>query len=457
MYICGLKDRCVTIIIGFTVNSKMSMTNICTYPYHQKSLYGISPGCVMDIFRSNKYNPLKINALWGGVISLALLRVFNCYSTMNYLLLIYLPIILSILWAVKRTNDLGNKIGSCILLCGGCIVVANGVIRHFEFEGIDMPVYIEAIQQILATLIVPLAYLFFSHQSGRTLYSETSLMLFALIVLLFFPNLVVVSDEARISEVNQSVALGFRSFTFIGKGLDYYVYNISDFIITIQALLTMIRILPTYHKVRRYGLSLSRDVRLFLIWWILTVIFIIYASLNSTTGVADPVTNTICHFLFMLVVTSIFMLLGNGFDLRPVLVTEENNHILHESIELDNFVCQSKDMAQRLRILFADKHVYLQNGYSADNAIKELGTNRTYFHRMVKAEFGCSFSDLINKKRIEHIKHLLLTTDYSLMVIADMSGYSDQSYMIKVFKHHVGCTPGEWRENQKKQNRNKIN
>lgn len=112
-------------------------------------------------------------------------------------------------------------------------------------------------------------------------------------------------------------------------------------------------------------------------------------------------------------------------------------------------------MAQRIRILFADKHVYLQNGYSAENAIKELGTNRTYFHRMVKAEFGCSFSDLINKKRVEHIKHLLLTTDYSLMVVADLSGYSDQSYMIKVFKHHVGCTPGEWRENQKKQNRNK--
>lgn len=64
-------------------------------------------------------------------------------------------------------------------------------------------------------------------------------------------------------------------------------------------------------------------------------------------------------------------------------------------------------------------------------------------------------SDLINKKRIEHIKHLLLTTDYSLMVIADMSGYSDQSYMIKVFKHHVGCTPGDWREKQKRQNSNK--
>jgi YesN/AraC family two-component response regulator len=47
--------------------------------------------------------------------------------------------------------------------------------------------------------------------------------------------------------------------------------------------------------------------------------------------------------------------------------------------------------------------------------------------------------------RVEESKHLLLSTDLSLVEIAIAVGFPDQSYFCKVFKKTVGLTPGKFR------------
>lgn len=106
--------------------------------------------------------------------------------------------------------------------------------------------------------------------------------------------------------------------------------------------------------------------------------------------------------------------------------------------------------------MFFEQRVYLQSGYNADKAVSELGTNRTYFYRMIKTQFKCTFSELLNRERVKEVKHLLETTDESLVVIAEKCGFSDASYMIKVFKHEVGQTPKEWREKKTINNKSTI-
>lgn len=138
--------------------------------------------------------------------------------------------------------------------------------------------------------------------------------------------------------------------------------------------------------------------------------------------------------------------MGKGFDLRPVVVSKEEGVKEKEPVELDSYVRQSKEMADKVRSLVYEQHVYLHSGYNADKAISELGTNRTYFYRMIKSQFNCSFSELLNKERVKEVKHQLETTDESLVVIAEKCGFSDASYMIRVFKQEVGQTPKEWRD-----------
>lgn len=364
---------------------------------------------------------------------------------MNYLLVVYIPILLIIAWSVRSTYRRGRKFDASMLLGCGVIVVTNALIKHFVFEGYQLPLWLSCLQQILTSLIVPLAYTLFARQAGRTWFNETTILLLALILFLLFPNLVVISDTSKMVDVSQMRNIGFRSFCIVGSN-KIIQYTISDFIIGLQAVITMTRVLPAYHKQKRYGLELSKDMKRFLLWWLFAVLFIVFASLNSTLGIAEPVMNSICHVLFMLIVTSIFFLMGRGFDLRPVIVTRKNDVKQTESVELDSFVRQSQDMAQKLRTLIEEKHIHLECGYNADKAIAELGTNRTYFYKMVKAEFRCTFSELLNRERVKNVKNLLETTDDSLMIIAEKSGFSDPSYMIKVFKQETKLTPNEWRE-----------
>ena len=367
---------------------------------------------------------------------------------MHLLLIIYIPIILSILWAVRRTYLQSNMVNALLLLgCGG-IVVTNSLIKHVGYDGYEIPESLNALQQILSSLIVPLSYIFFARQIGRRWNNETSISLLMLIAFLLLPNIVIVADGANLTDA-ASLSLGFRSFCYIGKDGQHYEYTISDFVIVLQAVVTLIRVIPVYHKIHRYGLELSRDVKLFMGWWLLTVAFIIFSSINGEQGKAEPLMNATCHIMFMFVVTSIFILLGKGFDLRPVVVSKEEGIKEKEPVELDTFTNQSKEMAEKLRKLINERHIYRECGYSKEKAITELATNRTYFAKMMKAEFGCSFSDLLNNKRIEFAKYLLNSTDYNLTVISEMCGFNDSSYLVKVFKQKTGHTPGEWRESIK--------
>lgn len=367
---------------------------------------------------------------------------------MNYLLAVYIPIILSVVWAAGSLFRKGRRTDVCVILFGGAIVVTNGLIRHFFFEGYQLPVAVNAVQQVLASLIVPTAYIFFSSQMGRSWWNGTSITLLSLIALLLCPNILIVGG-GQYPTGQEALNLGFRSLCYVSRSGELYEFEISDFIIALQAVVTMIRLAPTFRKILRYGLELSSDVKRFLVWWAFAVLFIVFASLNSTPEEGAAM-NIFCHLFFMALVTSIFVLLGRGFDLRPVLVTKENDVKTEEPVELDEFVQRSHEMAARLRAMIDEQKIYLESGYSKDRVITEFGTNRTYFAKMMKAEFGCSFSDLLNNKRVEEAKQLLVSTDDPLVDICQQSGFSDPSYMIKVFKHHTGYTPMEWKGRNKR-------
>ena len=60
---------------------------------------------------------------------------------------------------------------------------------------------------------------------------------------------------------------------------------------------------------------------------------------------------------------------------------------------------------------------------------------------------GVSFSNYLNKIRIEQSKLLLKNTDFSIVEIAMEVGFEDQSYFSKVFKNLTKMTPKQYRQN----------
>lgn len=75
------------------------------------------------------------------------------------------------------------------------------------------------------------------------------------------------------------------------------------------------------------------------------------------------------------------------------------------------------------------------------------GISTGYLSSQLKAELGLSFSEYITSKRVQKAKELLADESLSVDAIAELTGYHDYFYFIKVFKKNTGISPSKYRKN----------
>jgi AraC-like DNA-binding protein len=73
------------------------------------------------------------------------------------------------------------------------------------------------------------------------------------------------------------------------------------------------------------------------------------------------------------------------------------------------------------------------------------GLSTAHFARAFKVSVGDSVHAYIIRRRIEHARKLMLTTDDSLAQIALACGLSDQAHLCRLFRRIVGASPFAWR------------
>ncbi len=93
---------------------------------------------------------------------------------------------------------------------------------------------------------------------------------------------------------------------------------------------------------------------------------------------------------------------------------------------------------------------HLSDKISLNDISNYVNFSVSYLSRIFKEETGENISAYINRMRVEQAKVLLLNPKYSLLDIAAISGFEEQSYFNKVFKKLCGITPGKFREKYKK-------
>ena len=69
----------------------------------------------------------------------------------------------------------------------------------------------------------------------------------------------------------------------------------------------------------------------------------------------------------------------------------------------------------------------------------------SYFSRLFSTKMGCSYSAYVNKAKIEWAKQLLCNSQDTVSSIANMLGFVDAGYFIKVFRKYIGTTPAAFR------------
>ncbi len=83
--------------------------------------------------------------------------------------------------------------------------------------------------------------------------------------------------------------------------------------------------------------------------------------------------------------------------------------------------------------------------WKVESACKLLKVSRTYFHRLYFSAFGVTFQQDVIESKLLYASELLRETDLSVNEIAEMCGYESDSYFMRQFKQHRGCTPTAYR------------
>lgn len=401
-------------------------------------------------------------------------------------LLCLLPTLVAIAYAVVVQYRLHNRLNVLLLLTGGFIALFNASFVYKMFVEGNVTVTLRCLQQLFECMIVPVAYMFFSTQMGRKWCNSVTITLWSLVALLLVPLWIFPLDLVMPQGDHEGVMP--MTLHFFKNGKKVLIMNTADVIIMTQSIITLARMFTLRLLMRRYHLALSPKMRYFYIWWASAVVFIIFIS--TCTGKEFQQQSMLwCYFIgYSVLSSSVFILIGLNFDLRIILLTTTDNNketdldadqdgeqqaqedvpessgtgyadtnivdiAEGEAVEdVDSFLLQCHILAERLKVMLFANNRYLESGLTADVVIRELGTNRTYFYRMLKAEYGCTFNELIVKHRMKHAATMLTSTELPIQDIAAKCGYADHTTFSRRFRQVYGTTPSKYRGDKQDEN-----
>jgi len=96
--------------------------------------------------------------------------------------------------------------------------------------------------------------------------------------------------------------------------------------------------------------------------------------------------------------------------------------------------------------IFSQKY-YREPGVTIEDIANKLNIGRTTLSNMINREEAVNFNTWINRLRIEDAKQLLIENpDYTIAIISEIVGYTEQANFSRQFKQIAGETPLLWRK-----------
>ena len=120
---------------------------------------------------------------------------------------------------------------------------------------------------------------------------------------------------------------------------------------------------------------------------------------------------------------------------------ESADEIIPESASASK---QEKPLIERIEEVVTKRQLYLRHNLKISDVAAELCTNRLYVSTAINEEMGISFSDYINRKRVNYAIHLMsINPQLTIYEIADLSGFSSDKSFYRNFKNITGKSPKE--------------
>ena len=148
------------------------------------------------------------------------------------------------------------------------------------------------------------------------------------------------------------------------------------------------------------------------------------------------------------VIFSILILLIGHVGLRQKFSIQDALLEIDDTDESTGGILKDEESLRgKIRHLVEDNALYLQPNLKTNDLAKQLHTNRNYIYQVINVEMGMSFSEYINRRRIDHAV-LLIEGDPNayLADVAAKSGFSSISTFYRNFKLYIGCSPSDFQQ-----------
>lgn len=93
---------------------------------------------------------------------------------------------------------------------------------------------------------------------------------------------------------------------------------------------------------------------------------------------------------------------------------------------------------------FLENH--LSEDLNVDRICREMNISRTRLYELIQPYTNGGIAAYIKNKRLEHAKKLIQTTDLSIPEIAEVCGFSDYNYFLRLFKQKFGVSSKKFRK-----------
>ncbi len=189
----------------------------------------------------------------------------------------------------------------------------------------------------------------------------------------------------------------------------------------------------------------SRDVKSTKRHYVITII-----ALYCITAVALTVLTAIQasydHFIYYFLACGCLVILcGYFLRYRPELVEELRDKYFASNLGSDQMIKITVKIEDYMK---QQKH-FLNKDLDLNQLSIGISEKKHHVSQTLSTVFNQNFNDLLNKKRIEHAKSLLLDPRYDgakILAIALDSGYTNKSTFYRAFVRYALCTPGEYRK-----------
>jgi AraC-like DNA-binding protein len=144
--------------------------------------------------------------------------------------------------------------------------------------------------------------------------------------------------------------------------------------------------------------------------------------------------------------------LGLGFSLIAELAGIHDDEALAAwlGMALEHLFAVMEKQSSSKPDLFVNRalelmRISLHQNIGRDEVARGLGVSPCHFSLRIKQYTGWSFTELMQRLRVDHAADLLCSTEDSIAKIADACGFCDQSYFTRVFQEIRGVTPRQFR------------